>query len=55
MSEIGGYRYTKTPSMHHRWGSATLSQLAIPGKSDLNFLWQKSKWDNTVVKKEKKI
>ena len=28
---------TKTPSMHSRFGSVTLSQLAFPGKSNPNF------------------
>ena len=43
------YENAKTSSMHHRLGSATLLQLAFPGKNDLNFLWEKSHWDNTVV------
>ena len=33
---------TKTTSMDHRLGSATLSQLAFPGERNLNFLWAKS-------------
>ena len=37
--------------MHSRLGSATLLQLAFPEKSNLNFAWEKSYWDNTVVKK----
>ena len=36
-------------------GSATLSQLAFPGESNPNFPWEKSQWDNTVVKKKKKF
>ena len=36
--------------MHGRLGSATLSQLAFPGESNLNFPCQKSQQDNTVVK-----
>ena len=44
---------TKTPSMHRRLGRATLSWLAFPGESDLNFPWEKSHWDNTVFKKKK--
>ena len=44
------YGNTKTPSMHSRMGSATLSQLAFPGESNPNFPWEKSHWDNTVVK-----
>ena len=49
------YGNTKTPSMHHRLGSATLSQLAFPRESNLNFPWEKSHLDNTVVKKKKKV
>ena len=36
--------------MHRRLGSATLSQLAFPGENNPNFPWEKSHWDNTVVK-----
>ena len=36
--------------MHSRLGSATLSQPAFPGEINPNFLWEKSQWDNTVVK-----
>ena len=46
-----GYGNTNTPSMHRKLGSATLSQLAFPGKSNPNFSWEKSYWDNTVEKK----
>ena len=46
------YGNTKTPSMHRRLGSATLSQLAFTGDSNPNFLWKKSRWDNTFVKKK---
>ena len=35
--------------MHRRLGGATLSPLAFPGKSNPNFPWEKSHWDNTVV------
>ena len=35
-------------------GNATLSQLAFPGESDQNFSWEKSQWDNTIVKTRKK-
>ena len=48
------YGNTKTPSMHSRLGSATLSQLAFPRESNLNFPWEKSHLDNTVVKKKKR-
>ena len=48
------YGNTKTPSVHRKLGSATLSQLACPGESNPNFPWEKSKWDNTVVKKSRK-
>ena len=47
----GDYGNTKTPSMHRRLGNTTLLQLAFPGKSNPNFLWEESEWDNTVVKK----
>ena len=40
--------------MHRRLGNATLSQLALSGKSNPNLLWEKSQRDNTVVKKRKK-
>ena len=36
------YGNSKTASMHRRFGSATLSQLAFPGESDLNFQWEYS-------------
>ena len=39
--------------MHPRFGSATLLQLAFPGEGNPNFLWEKSHWDNTVVKQNK--
>ena len=45
---------TKTPRMHRRLGSTTLSQLAFPGENDPKCPWKKSEWDNTVVKKKKK-
>ena len=47
------YGTTKTPSMHPRLGSATLSKLAFPGEGKPNFPWEKSHWDNTVVKQNK--
>ena len=34
---------------------AQLSQVAFPGEGNLNFPWEKSHWDNTVVKKEKTV
>ena len=40
--------------MHSRLGSTTLSQLAFPGESNLNFPWEKFHLDDTVVKKKKK-
>ena len=43
------YGSIKTPSRHRRLGSATLSQLALPGESDPIFPWEKSHWNNTVV------
>ena len=45
------YGNTKTPSMHSRLGSTTLSQLAFTRESNPNCPWGKSHWDNTVVKK----
>ena len=41
---------TETSSMHHRLGSATLSHLPFPKESNLNLPWNKSQWNNTVVK-----
>ena len=49
------YGNTKTPSMHPRLGSATLSQLAFPGEGNPNFPWEKSLGDNTVVKSKKVV
>ena len=46
------YGNTTTPNMHTGLGSATLSQLAFPRESNPNFPWEKSPWDNTVVKKK---
>ena len=43
------YGNTQAPSMHHRLGSATLSELAFPGESNPNFPWESPHWDNTVV------
>ena len=54
MAEFVDYGNKKTPSMHCRLSSLTLSQLAFPGESDSNFLWEKSHWNYTVVKKKKK-
>ena len=48
------YGNIKTPSMHRRLGSATLSQLAFPGEDNPNFPWEKSCWGNTVVKSKSK-
>ena len=39
--------------MHRRLRRATLSQLAFPGEGNPNFPWEKSLWDNTVVKTKK--
>ena len=39
--------------MHIRLGSATLSQLAFSGEGNPNFSWERSHWDNTVVKSKK--
>ena len=43
------YGNTRTPSMHLRLGSTTLSQLAFPGESNPNFAWTKCEWDKTVI------
>ena len=48
------YGSAKTPCMHHRLGNAILSQLSFPRKSNPNFQWKKSKWDNRVAKKKLK-
>ena len=45
------YGNTKIPSMQGRLGSMTLSQLAFPREGNPNFPWEKSHWDNTVVKR----
>ena len=44
----------KTPSIHGRLGSSTLSQLAFLRHSNSNFPWEKSHWDITVVKSKVK-
>ena len=44
------YGNTRTPSMHRRLGSTTLSQQAFPREGKLNFPWEKPHWDNPVVK-----
>ena len=44
---------TKTPSMHRRLGSATLSQLAFPRECNPNVPWEKSQWDDIAVKRKK--
>ena len=41
--------------MHPRLGGATLLQLAFPGEGNPNFPWEKSNWDNTVVKSKVKV
>ena len=40
----------KHPAYTLGLGSAPLSQMAFPGESNPNFPWEKSHWDNTVVK-----
>ena len=45
----------KTPSMHPRLCSATLSQLAFRRESNPNFPWKKCQWDNTVMKRNPSI
>ena len=46
------YLNNKTTSKHHRWGSATLSQLAFPGEGNPKFPLGEVYWDNTVVKRK---
>ena len=36
--------------MHHRSGSATLSQLDFPLEDNQNFPWEKFHWDDKAVK-----
>ena len=52
--DYGNVKKTKN-SMHRRLGSATLSQLPFIGESNPNFPWEKSQWDNTVVKIKNEI
>ena len=49
MSEMVDKGNTKAPTMHWRWGSATLLLLAFLKKSNPNFTWEEFQWDNTVV------
>ena len=49
------YGNTKTPSLHHTSGSATLLQLAFPRESYLNFSWGKSQWDDSYIYKKSLI
>ena len=42
------YENTKTPSIHRRFDSVTLSHLASHGESNPNFPWKNSQWDNIV-------
>ena len=49
------YGNTKTPRLHLRLDSATLSLSAFPRESKSNFPWEKSYLDNTLVKKVKKL
>ena len=44
------YGHTKTPSMHCRLGSTSLSQLVFPGVGNPNFPWKKFQWDDAVEK-----
>ena len=47
------YGNTKTPSMHRRLGSATLSQQDFPGENNPNIPWEKSQWYKTVTERER--
>ena len=51
MSEFSGLWKTKTHRMHCKLGNATWSQLAFPGESYPNSLWDKSQWDNKAAQK----
>ena len=51
-SSSADYGNNKTPSTHRWLGSVTLLQLAFPGENNWNFSWEKSRWDNTIVKKK---
>ena len=46
-----GFWNTKIPKLHCRLGSATLSQLAFPGKNDLKIPWEKSQLDDIDVER----
>ena len=46
------YGNTKTPSVQRRLGRVTVTA-GSPRAGNPNFPWQKSHWDNTVVKKKK--
>ena len=48
------YGNTKTPSMHCRLSSVTLSQLAFPKEGNPNFPREKSHWNSTAVKSKVK-
>ena len=50
--QVIDYGNTRTPNIHLRLGSATLSQLAFPGEGNPNFPWGKFHWSNTDVRKE---
>ena len=41
--------------MHLGLGSATLSQMAFHRESNTNILWEKTHWDNAVVKSQSKV
>ena len=47
------YRIAKTPSMHCRLGSGTVTA-GFPQGRQPDFPWEKSHWDNTIVKMKKK-
>ena len=47
------YKIAKTPSMHCRLGSGTVTA-GFPQGRQPDFPWEKSHWDNTIVKMKKK-
>ena len=45
----------KYPACTVGWESVTLSQLTFPGESNPAIPWEQYQWDNTVVKKRRKV
>ena len=71
VARINIYAHVKDPVVHVRvrwiietlkypactvgWESVTLSQLTFPGESNPAIPWEQYQWDNTVVKKRRKV